>query len=127
MKKFLFLAFAFVCTAGAVSAQDSASHHMHGAAHHKMGGDHMMKDCVMMKDGKVMVMKHGQHSELTEDLTLDNGTMVMKDGTVKTSDGKTMMLKDGEWIGMDGKMGKPMGKMKGKMKQKDAMMSDSAR
>jgi hypothetical protein len=118
MKKLMILAFAFVCTAGAVSAQDSTGQKMH-----KMG-DHKMKDCVMMKDGKVMVMKNGQKSELTEDMTLSNGTTVTKDGTVKTSDGKTMMLKDGEWVGMDGKMGK-MGKMK--MKEKGAMMSDSAK
>lgn len=110
MKKVIILALAFVCTAGAVSAQDSMSHKMH-----KMGG-HKMKDCVMMKDGKVMVMKDGQKSELTDDMTLSNGTTVMKDGTVKTSDGKTMMLKDGDWVGMDGAMGK-MGKMK--MKDKD--------
>src|SRR5438128_6980118 len=94
MKKLMILAFAFVCTAGAVSAQDSMSHKMH-----KMG-DHKMKDCVMMHDGKVMVMKDGQHSELTDDLTLSNGTTVTKDGTVKTSDGKTTMLKDGDYVEM---------------------------
>src|SRR6478735_5005883 len=77
MKKLLILAFVFICTAGAVSAQDTTGHKMH-----KM---HQMKDCVMMKDGKVMVMKDGQKSELTEDMTLSNGTVVMKDGSVKTS------------------------------------------
>jgi hypothetical protein len=116
MKKLMILALAFVCTAGVVSAQDTSGHKMH-----KMG-DHKMKDCVMMKDGKVMVMKDGQKSELTDDMTLSNGTTVMKDGTVKTSDGKTMMLKNGDWVGMDGQMGK-MGKMKGK----DKMTSDSAK
>lgn len=115
MKKVLILALAFACTAGAVSAQDSLGHKMH-----KMG-DHKMKDCVMMKDGKVMVMKDGQKSELTDDMTLSNGTTVMKDGTVKTSDGQTMMLKDGDWVGMDGKMGK-MGRMK-----KENAATDSAK
>ncbi len=114
----MILAVAFVCTVGAVSAQDTSGHKMH-----KMG-DHKMKDCVMMKDGKVMVMKDGQKSELTDDMTLSNGTTVMKDGSVKTSDGKTMMLKDGDCVWMDGKMGK-MDKMK--MKAKDKMMSDSAK
>jgi len=114
MKKLFFLAFAFVCTAGAVSAQDSASHKMH-----KMG-DHKMKDCVMMKDGKVMVMKGGETSELTEDMALSNGATVMKDGTVKNPDGKTWMMKDGDWVGLDGKMGHKM-KMKGD-KMKDEKM-----
>ena len=34
-----------------------------------------MKDCVMMHDGKMMVMKGGEMTAMTEDMTLKNGTM----------------------------------------------------
>lgn len=64
----------------------------------------MKKDCIMMKDGKVVQMKDGNTTELTGDVTLSNGTVVSKDGTVKTKDGKTSMLKDGDCVYMNGKM-----------------------
>jgi hypothetical protein len=80
---------------------------------HSMGGK--MKDCVMMMNGKVMVMKGGQHTTLTQQMTLPNGTVVMPDGTVKMTNGTTRMLKNDECIYMDGTMGK-MGNMKGKSK-----------
>lgn len=78
-------------------------------AQDKMGGK-KMKDCVMMKDGKMMVMKDGKTMMMDQDMTMKNGSMVMKDGTVKMKDGKTMMMKEGESMDMNGKM-----KMKGKM------------
>ena len=64
----------------------------------------MKKDCIMMKDGKVMQMKDGNTTELSGDVTLENGTVVSKDGTVKMKDGKTKMLKDGDCVYMNGKM-----------------------
>lgn len=73
---------------------------------------HMKKDCVMMKDGKMMQMKDGKTMTMDEDMTMSNGTMVMKDGTVKMKDGKTMMMKEGQCMMMDGKMSKPMMKKK---------------
>ena len=76
-----------------------------------MGGK--MKDCIMMMNGKVMVMRGGQHMPLSKQMTLPNGTIVMPDGTVKMTDGTTRMLKNDECVYMDGTMGK-MGNMKGK-------------
>ena len=78
-----------------------------GAAAHaqtdtKMMND-KMKDCVMMKDGKMMVMKGGMNMMMMNDTTI-HGTMVMKDGTVKMKDGSSMMLKNGEAIMSNGKM-----------------------
>ena len=64
----------------------------------------MKKDCITMKDGKVWQTKDGKTAELQEDVTLPNGTVVMKDGNVKTKDGKTTMLKDGDCVWMNGKM-----------------------
>ena len=69
-------------------------------------GSMKMKDCVMMEDGKMMVMKNGETMALDNDMTMKNGTMVMKDGTVKMKDGKTMTLKNGECVYMDGRMSK---------------------
>ncbi|MHA4807844.1 DUF6799 domain-containing protein [Flavitalea flava] len=44
---------------------------------------HKMKDCVMMKDGMMMEMKAGKTKVMDHDMTMTNGTMVMKDGTCK--------------------------------------------
>ncbi|MHA4806914.1 DUF6799 domain-containing protein [Flavitalea flava] len=64
---------------------------------------HKMKDCVMMKDGKMMEMKAGKTMVMDHDMTMTNGTMVMKDGTCKMKNGKTMMLKEGDCMYMNGK------------------------
>jgi len=93
------------------SMMQSGMNGMHG-----MGGK--MKDCIMMMNGKAMVIRGGKHMVLDQQMTLPNGTVVMPDGTVKMSDGTTRMLKSDECIYMDGTMGKigKMGNMKGKMK-----------
>jgi len=64
----------------------------------------MKNDYITMKDGKVMQSKDGNVAEIAEDVTLDNGTVVSKDGTVKTKDGKTITLKEGDYLWMDGKI-----------------------
>jgi uncharacterized Zn ribbon protein len=57
-----------------------------------------MKDCIMMKDGKMMVMSKGMSMMMVNDTTFHNGTMVMKDGTVKMKDGTSVMLKEGQCV-----------------------------
>ena len=64
----------------------------------------MKKDYITMKDGKLLQSKDGNVAEVTEDITLENGTVVAKDGTVKTKDGKTVTLKEGDYVWMDGKI-----------------------
>ena len=66
--------------------------------------NHKMKDCVMMKDGKMMVTKDGKTMAMDQTMTMRNGTTVMSDGTVKMKNGTTKMLKDGDCVYMDGKM-----------------------
>ena len=56
MKKLLILAVAFTLSLGAF-AQDTTHKKMDKHMDHKMG---MKKDCVMMEDGKMMVMKEGK-------------------------------------------------------------------
>lgn len=113
MKKLLTVCFALFLT-GSVFAQSK----MEGSKMNTM--DKMSpkgQECVMMKEGKMMVMTGGKTMNLDKPITLKNGTMVMKDGKVKMKDGKTMMMKEGESMDMDGKMMKmkTMSKMAGKM------------
>lgn len=99
MKKvIMFLLVAGTCTTAAV-AQDTTK-----TTTPKMEKMHDMKDCVMMKDGKLIVMKGNSVTALDADLTLTNGTVVKTDGSVKSADGSAMKLKEGEAIDMDGKM-----------------------
>ena len=102
MKKIFAVLFITVLTTGAFAQTDSTMGKMH-----KMKLKEMIKgDCVMMKDGKMMVMKNGQTKDMDKDMTLGNETTVMKDGTVKMKGGKTMMMKDGDCIYMNGKTSK---------------------
>lgn len=63
-----------------------------------------MKDCVHMKDGKMMMMKDGKEMAMEKDMTMTDGSKVTKDGTHVTKDGKSMKLKDGDMVMMDGTM-----------------------
>jgi hypothetical protein len=71
-----------------------------------------MENCVIMKGGKVEVMKSGMSMMLMHDTTI-HGTMVMMDGNVKMKDGSMHMLKEGEYVTPKGKVMMP--KMDGKM------------
>ena len=62
------------------------------------------KDCVMMKDGKMMQIKAGKTMMMKKDMSFPNGAMVMMDGTMKMQDGTSHMLKEGEGVMMDGTM-----------------------
>lgn len=77
---------------------------------------------IVMKDGKMMVKKNGEKTQLTQDTTLSNGTSVMLNGTVTTSDGNAVILKNGEFVNMDGSIGKMK---KDKMKMDRKMDTDS--
>ena len=114
MKKVLVSLFAITLTLG-VFAQDSTN------AMNKMAPK-QSHDGVIMRDGKLLMMKNGQTTQLTTDLTLDNGTVVMANGTVKMKDGTTSTLKEGDWVGMDGTIGNVKNRM-----QKDRMKTDSVK
>ena len=64
----------------------------------------MMKDHIMMKDGKVMMIKEGKSMPMDKELTLTNGTKVTADGTVTMKDGTKTMMKEGDMMSMDGEM-----------------------
>jgi len=105
MKKLLFL-LGIIAIANDVFAQDS-SMNMQDTGMSKMS--HMKKNCYLMKDGQMMILKHGDTTmmkTMDKSVTLNNGATVMTDGTVKMADGTTKMLKEGWYVDMDGKMGK---------------------
>src|SRR5690606_31886278 len=63
------------------------------------------KDVFIMKESKVWQIKEGKKSELAQDATLANGTIISANGTVKTTDGQTITLKDGQYIDLEGNIG----------------------
>jgi len=115
MKKYLAAAAAMLLLGGFALADDTGGN-MPAGKDTGMKTEHMKKDCIMMKDGKMMVTKDGKQMMMTENMALSNGTMVMPDGSYTTKDGTKMMLKEGEMMGMDGKV------WKGHMKKDCVMM-----
>jgi len=102
MKKLICILSLSTLTFGAF-AQDSKAK-THDTTMTQMGN--MKKDCVMMKDGKMMMMKNGKMMDMDKDMTMSNGTVCMTDGTCKMKNGKTMKMKNGDKCYMDGKMTK---------------------
>lgn len=81
-----------------------------------------MKDCCMMKDGKMMCMKAGKTMPMEKDMTMKNGTKCMTSGECIMKDGKKMQMKEGECIDMSGKMNQ-CSKMNNGMKSSTTMKS----
>ena len=63
------------------------------------------KDVYAMIDGKMWLIKAGEKSEMTDDVTLENGTIVMTNGTVQKTDGQTITLKNGQFVDLEGNVG----------------------
>jgi hypothetical protein len=58
---------------------------------------------VIMHDGKVMVLNKGQaDGTLSHEVTMDDGTRVMPDGTVKMKTGRETKMQNGMVITTDG-------------------------
>src|SRR5437879_5131020 len=62
------------------------------------------EDGLMMKDGKVWIMKQGKGTVLHKEMTLSNGTKVKADGSVVMKDGSQTALREGDHIHMDGRL-----------------------
>lgn len=65
-----------------------------------------MKDCCMMKDGKMMQMKSGKMTAMKKDMTMKNGTKCMTNGECIMKDGTKIKMQNGDCIDKDGKMDK---------------------
>ena len=64
----------------------------------------MSNDYVMMKDGKMIVMKDRKEMPMTKDMTLKNGTKCLTNGEYIMKDGKKMKMKEGDRMDMNGMM-----------------------
>jgi hypothetical protein len=63
---------------------------------------HPIGDCVLMKDGQMMMMTAGKMSPVTKDITLADGTVCKVDGTCVLKSGKQIKLSNGEGIEVAG-------------------------
>ncbi|MBK0404043.1 hypothetical protein I5M27_13695 [Adhaeribacter sp. BT258] len=109
MKKLLSMLFALVLSSAFVQAQTTQETTTKAKAKGSMSANPQMqnpamKDGIMMQGGKLMMVNKGVAAVITEDQTLSNGMVVMKDGNVKKADGTTMMLHEGDHLTMDGKI-----------------------
>ena len=60
-------------------------------------------DGVVMKDGRMMMMKDGRATEpMTADITMPDGTKVTTSGVVKMRDGQEQQLNNGAMMLMNG-------------------------
>ena len=60
-------------------------------------------DGVVMRDGRMMMMKDGRATEpMTADITMPDGTKVTTSGVVKMRDGKEKQLNNGAMMLMNG-------------------------
>ena len=64
----------------------------------------MSSDGIMMKDGKLMITKNGTTMPMEIEMTLENGTKVMTDGTYTEKNGTTLRMKNGDHMMMSGKI-----------------------
>ena len=59
---------------------------------------HPIGDCVLMKDGHMMMMTKGKMMPVTKDITLSDGTICKADGTCILKNGKQIKLGNGDGI-----------------------------
>ena len=64
------------------------------------------KDCVMMIDGQMYVVKDGTKTEMNKAIVMANGTKVLANGEVYLKDGQSLKLANGDCVYMNGKIEK---------------------
>jgi hypothetical protein len=59
-----------------------------------MNGNIIVKNGVLMKDGKMVMVKDGDMMPMKSEMTMSNGTKVTEDGTIirKMNEGEMMMM-----------------------------------
>jgi hypothetical protein len=65
-----------------------------------------LKDCVIMKDGAMYVVKDGEQTEMLKAVIMSNGTKVLANGEVFLKNGETFKLENGDVVYMNGKLEK---------------------
>jgi Domain of unknown function (DUF6799) len=69
--------------------------------------DDMRQDHIMIKGGRVMMMRNGEMRPMDEEMTMPDGTKVRMDGTLMMPNGTTRMMAEGETIILEGEPGGP--------------------
>jgi hypothetical protein len=64
----------------------------------------MREHILMMKDGRVMIMRDGDMLPMEEEVTMPDGTQITVDGRVILPDGSSRMMMEGESIDLEGQM-----------------------
>jgi hypothetical protein len=67
----------------------------------------MHGEYVLMRDGKIIVLRNGEEMPMEEEMTMLDGTKVMPNGQVIMANGTARMMAEGETISMDGQMADP--------------------
>ena len=78
----------------------------------------MMKDCCMMKDGKMMQMKDGKLMRMKKKMIMENGTKCKPNGVCVMKDGSRMKMKEGNCMDSSGSMDNCSMMVKGASKMK---------
>lgn len=67
-------------------------------------GQEMLKDGVMLKEGKIILTELGHTGPLVADKTLINGTKITTTGLVTTPDGTSTQLQEGDEMSLSGRV-----------------------
>lgn len=59
-------------------------------------------DGYMMKNGKMVIVKNGQVTTMESDVTLPDGTVIMRNGSYEKKNGIKKVLREGEHVNMMG-------------------------
>ena len=98
MKKILFSAAGILFCLGVKAQTDNPK------------SDTLMRYCAKVIDGMIVVMQDGR--QLTQTLTLSNGTDIGATGTVTKKNGDTFILKEGDCVDGNGDLIQPNTKTK---------------
>jgi hypothetical protein len=104
MKKLILLTLAAIVTVGSYAQSgktDQPAKRTEGKTIQDSKDKH--PDGYMLQNGKMVVIKDGKFSNLNEDFTLSNGTVIKTDGTYVRKGGTAIKFKEGEHMDSMGK------------------------
>ncbi len=67
----------------------------------------MHGEYVLMRDGKIIVLRNGEEMPIEEEMTMSDGTKVMPNGQVIMGNGTARMMAEGETLSIDGQIPDP--------------------
>lgn len=70
--------------------------------HQQYPNNYKHPDGYMLQNGKMVLYKNGKITSIDKDVTLPDGTVIMKNGSYKQKDGSNNLFKEGDHIDMMG-------------------------